>query len=76
MFTSGAEIKDNNTKKIYSISRVIVIKENFIITINTRKNNFVIKFGYNNIDSIKKEIKYYKKDYNILIIIIIIKFSK
>jgi len=75
-FIGRVGIRDNNIRKIYSINKIIIIKRDFIIIINIKKKNFIIEFGYNNISSIKKEIKYYKKDYNILIIIIIIKFSR
>jgi len=71
-----AGVGNNNIKKIYSTNKTTIVRGNSIIIINIKKNSFIIEFNYNNINNIKKEIKYYKKNYNILIIIIIIKFSK
>ena len=76
IFTSKAGVGDSNIKRIYSIGRATIVKKDFIIIVDIEKNNFIIEFGCNNINNIKKEVKYYKKNYNTLIIITIIKFLK
>jgi len=66
-------VKNNN---IGVSASMIAIIANSIITGGIEKNNSTIISGYNDINGIEEKIKYCKRNYNILVIVIIIRFSK